>query len=316
MGSEQKNALVTGGGRGIGLAIVQELARAGMRVLLNDTGFSIDGRPEDPELSTRVSEELSRGGLSVVGSRANAATPEGARALIAEAGSRLGQVDILVNNAAILQDRMVFNLDPTSWDRVIANNLSAQFYLTHMVSQGMRTRMWGRVINMVSSAGLIGNRGQANYGSAKGGLVSLSRIAALDLARYGVTVNAITPFAHTRVTETIPPTTPWLVDYLATVKGVASPQSVALLARYLCSERAKVVTGQVFGVRGSEFFLFTQPRPIGVRSTERNATPDEDFLDHAFASWESEGLFTPLETDLMVMSRKFNQPEVPKPVRR
>jgi NAD(P)-dependent dehydrogenase (short-subunit alcohol dehydrogenase family) len=306
-----KVALVTGGGRGIGLSVVRELAGSGARVVLNDAGYAIDGSSEQPDLARTVCEELAREGWVVTPSATSAATLEGARSLVKEAGA-LGPVDILVNNAAILQDRMVFNLDPASWDTVLANNLDAAFYLTHLVAGEMRGRLWGRIINMVSSAGLIGSRGQANYGSAKGGLVALSRIAALDLARYGVTVNAIAPFAHTRVTETIPPTTPWLVDYIATVKGVAPPQSVARLVHYLCSERAKIYTGQVFGVRGNELFLFSQPRPVGAVAASDPDHLDEGFLDETFAGWEAQGLLTSLETDLMFMSRKLSNP---KPVR-
>lgn len=296
---------MTGGGRGIGLAIVRELASAGAHVVLNDTGFSVDGKPENDALAREVSSALSLEGLKVTPSTSNPATLEGARRLLAEA-SAVGPVDILVNNAAILQDRMVFNLDPASWDAVLANNLDAAFYLTHLASGEMRRRLWGRIINMVSSAGLIGNRGQANYGAAKGGLVALSRIAALDLARWGVTVNAIAPFAHTRVTETIPASTPWLVDYLATVKGVAPPTSVARLVTYLCSDRAKIYTGQVFGVRGRELFLFSQPRPVGVTTAPDTEHLDEGFLDRAFAGWEDQGLLAPLETDLMLMSRDLS----------
>jgi NAD(P)-dependent dehydrogenase (short-subunit alcohol dehydrogenase family) len=308
---EGKVALVTGGGRGIGLAIVRELAGSGARVVLNDAGYAIDGKPEQPGLARNVAEELRQEGVIVTPSATSAATLEGARELAREA-SAVGPVDILVNNAAILQDRMVFNLDPASWDAVLANNLNAAFYLTQQLSNDMRKRLGGRIINMVSSAGLIGNRGQANYGAAKGGLVSLSRIAALDLARYGVTVNAIAPFAHTRVTETIPPATPWLVDYIATVKGVAPPLSVARLVHYLCSERAKIYTGQVFGIRGNELFLFSQPRPVGAVAAADAAHLDDAFIERTFAGWEEEGLLTSLESDLMVMSRTLSNP---KPVR-
>jgi NAD(P)-dependent dehydrogenase (short-subunit alcohol dehydrogenase family) len=306
-----KVALVTGGARGIGLAIVRELARSGAQVVLNDAGFAIDGRPDEPDLAGRQAEELRREGLKVTPSTTSAATLEGARTLTQEAAA-VGPVDILVNNAAILQDRMIFNLEPSSWDAVIANNLSASFYLTRLIAPDMRSRLWGRILNMVSSAGLIGARGQANYGSAKGGLVALSRIAALDLARYGVTVNAICPFAHTRVTETIPPVTPWLVDYIATVKGVAPTESVARLARFLCSDRAKIYTGQVFGVRGNELFLFTQPRPVGAVSAADPEDLDQAFFEETFAGWEEQGLLTSLETDLMLLSRRLSNP---KPIR-
>ena len=308
MSIDGKVALVTGVGRGIGLAISRKLALAGAKVVVNDTGVTIDGTPDDPELAARIAEEIRQSGGKALASTQNAATLEGAKALVAEAEA-MGPVEILVNDAAILQDRMVFNLDPSSWDAVISNNLSAAFYLTRLLSVGMRERLWGRIVNLVSSAGLIGNRGQASYGSAKGGLTSLSRIAALDLARYGVTVNAIAPFAHTRVTETIPSSTPWLVDYLATVKGVAPAESVAELVLFLCSKRARIYTGQTFGVRGRELFVFSQPRPVGILRAPDAAHLDAEFLERAFDVWEEGGVLAPLETDLMLMSRDLSNSE-------
>ncbi len=298
-------ALVTGGARGIGLSIVRSLAEGGARVILDDAGLSIDGREEDPTLAATVAADLRKEGWEVRPSALNVSRWEDCQALYRFTRETYGKVDILVNNAAILQDRMVFNMEERSFEQVLRNNLFSAFYLTHLCSRDMREGLQGRILNVVSTSGLIGNRGQANYGTAKGGLVALSRIAALELARYGITVNAIAPFAHTRVTETIEPTTPWLAEYLATVKNVAPPASVGTLVRYLCSQRAKVITGQVFGVRGGEVFLFSQPRPVGVARTTGKETLDEDFLARTFDTWDKEGLFTPLETDLMHFSRRF-----------
>jgi NAD(P)-dependent dehydrogenase (short-subunit alcohol dehydrogenase family) len=298
-------ALVTGGGRGIGLAIVRALASAGVRVVLDDAGLSIDGHPQEPELASRVEKELRGEGLEVRGSSLDVSTWENAKTLHTFATETYGPPDILVNNAAILQDRMVFNLEESSFEAVLRNDLFSAFYLTHLVSRSLRERLQGRIVNIVSTSGLIGNRGQANYGAAKGGLVALSRVTALELARYGVTVNAVAPFAHTRVTETLQPTTPWLAEYLSTVKGAAEPASVGNLVRYLCSDKAKVLTGQVFGVRGDEVFLFSQPRPVGTAAAGKGKELTDDFLSATFAEWENEGLFTPLETDLMHFHRRF-----------
>jgi NAD(P)-dependent dehydrogenase (short-subunit alcohol dehydrogenase family) len=299
-----KVALVTGAGRGIGLAVAWELGRRGARVMVNDAGFSIRGEPEDPELAFRVAAQLRAEGIEAEGSAVALGTFAASETLVAETERAFGPVDILVNNAAILQDRMVFNLTPESWDRVLQNNLHAAFYTLRLVAPKMRQRQFGRIINMVSSAGLVGNLGQANYGASKGGLAALSRIAALDLARYGVTVNAIAPFAHTRVTEIIPPNTPALVDYLATVKNVSLPESVAKLCAFLALESTNVITGQIFGVRGREVFLFSQPRPIGVQVAPEGEGLSDAFLQEAVRRWE-EGYFTPLETDLELMSVPF-----------
>ena len=305
MDVEGSVALVTGGARGIGLAVARALAKGGARVIVNDAGLSIDGRAENPGLAAKVESELRKEGCEVRSSALDIATWEDCQGLHRFARETYGKVDILVNNAAILQDRMVFNMEERSFEQVLRNNLFSAFYLTHLCSRDMRERLQGRIVNMVSSSGLIGNRGQANYGAAKGGLVALSRIAALELARYGITVNAIAPFAHTRVTETIEPATPWLAEYLATVKDVARPESVGTLVSYLCSARAKVITGQVFGVRGDEVFLFSQPRPVGIARAGGKDGLDDAFLARTFDSWDKEGLFTPLETDLMYFSRRL-----------
>lgn len=298
-------AVVTGGGRGIGLAIARSLALAGSKVVVCDAGYTIDGKPGDPDVASRAVESLKASHLEAVASSVDVSTWDGANKLLKETLDSFGPPSILVNNAAIIQDKMVFNMEEKSFEQVLRNNLFSAFYLSSLVSKGMKERLSGRIVNIVSSSGLIGNRGQSNYGTAKGGLVSLSRINALELARYGVTVNAIAPFAHTRVTETIVPTTPWLKEYLETVKDRASPERVGELVRYLCTDKAKVVTGQVFGVRGDEVFLFSQPRPVGVEHAGEGKDLTEEFLDKAFAHWEEKGLFTPLETDLMHFSRKL-----------
>ncbi|MDA8199254.1 MAG: SDR family NAD(P)-dependent oxidoreductase [Thermaerobacter sp.] len=297
-----RHAIVTGGARGIGLAVARALGSRGAKIVLADAGLDPTGRPEDPSVAANAAAALRAEGIEAVPFVEALSTAETAERLVAFATERLGPVDILVNNAAVLQDRMVWNLTMAAWDEVLAVNLSSAFYLLRQVAPGMRERRWGRVINMVSSAGLIGNTGQANYAAAKGGLAALSRVAALDLARYGVTVNAVAPFAHTRITDLIVPRHPAVAEYLTTVRGVASPDSVGQLAAYLATEEAKVYTGQVFGVRGGEVFLFSAPRPVGVQRYA-NSTPTAENLAAAFARWEEQGLLTPLETDLEYMSR-------------
>jgi NAD(P)-dependent dehydrogenase (short-subunit alcohol dehydrogenase family) len=297
-------ALVTGGARGIGRAVTETLAQHGLTVIMADAGLALDGRPDEPDLAEKVATELQAQGLHVIPYGSRLRTAEDADRLVGSVEDQAGPVDILVNNAAILQDRMVFNLPPSSWDEVIQNNLSVPFYLLRRVAPSMRERRRGRIVNILSSAGLIGNYGQANYAAAKAGLYGLTRVAALDLARYTVTVNAVVPFAHTRVTEAIVPRHPAVVEYLATIKGRASPTSVAAVVAYLCSEAAAVLTGQTFGVRGQEVFVFPPPRPAGVIVAAGSLSPD--VMDEAVQRWEAAGLLTPLETDLMVMSKPLS----------
>jgi NAD(P)-dependent dehydrogenase (short-subunit alcohol dehydrogenase family) len=299
-------AVVTGGARGIGRAVAETLARHGLTVIVADAGLAIDGRPDDPDLAEKVAAELQGQGLTVLPYRNRLSTADDADRLVDWIEDQTGPVDILVNNAAILQDRMVFNLPPSSWDEVVQNNLSVPFYLLRRVAPSMRERRLGRIVNILSSAGLIGNYGQANYAAAKAGLFGLTRVAALDLARYTVTVNAVVPFAHTRVTDAIVPRHPAVVEYLATVKDRASPAHVAAVVAYLCSEAAAVLTGQTLGVRGPEVFVFSPPRPAGAVRAAGPLSPD--VLDQAVRRWEAEGLLTPLETDLMVMSKPLSDP--------
>ena len=188
---------------------------------------------------------------------------------------KFGGIDIVVNCAAILRDGLVFKGTPADWDEVVRNNLSAAYYLTHATTPVMRQQFkdgrgqddgydWGRIVNLVSTAAYIGNYGQASYASAKGGLTALMRITALDMARAGVTCNAVVPFAHTRVTEMIKPANDEQAAYKE--RGLKVPaEHVARLIGYLCSPAAQSVTGQILGVRGREVFVFSQPRPVASR---------------------------------------------------
>lgn len=268
---EGRVAIVTGGARGIGAAISEMLIGCGASVVIADSGTTIDGRDKDPSVAQQIAGRL--------GERArpyteDMAIPAAAARVVELAKDEFGGIDIIVNNAAILRDDFVFKANPDDWDTVIRNNLSAAFYLLRAATPILRDQAkekrgvdgndgaygWGRIINIISSVAFFGNYGQASYASAKGGLTTLTRIAALDMARSGITCNAIAPFAHTRVTDIIQPANPEQEVYKERALTVPA-ENVADLAAYLCSPAASDVSGQVFGVRGREVFIFTRPQP-------------------------------------------------------
>ena len=300
-------AIVTGGGRGIGEAIARALHRAGAAVLVADNGTGIDGNGSDASVAEALADALGERTLAFTDS---VASPEAAAQMVRTAQAEFGGVDIIVNCAAILRDALVFKGPPADWDTLIRNNLSAAYYLTHEATPLMRQQFkngrgtdagsdgaydWGRIINIGSTAGLYGNFGQASYGSAKAGLFGLTRVTAMEMIRSNVTANLVAPFASSRVTQMIQPANDEQAEYKERAMRV-SPDHVANLVTYLCSDPAKDVTGQIFGVRGREVFLFSQPRPIVTLTQSGKDWTTED-LAQAVDS-ELRDHFTDLATDL------------------
>lgn len=280
---EGRVALVTGGGRGIGRAIVTALHAAGASVVVADNGTGIDGEGADPSVATALAREL--GGRAAAYTE-SIASPSSAAAAVDLAKRHFGGLDIVVNNAAILRDAFIFKADPLAWDAVLRNNLSAAFHILAAATPLLRDQLkagrggesgWGRIVNIVSSAGLYGNYGQAAYASAKAGLVGLTRVVALDMQRSKVTCNAVAPFAATRVTESIKPANPAQETYKARALTVPAA-AVAELVAFLAGDAAAGITGQLLGVRGKEVFLFSQPRPVA-----RLVSPGADGLAAAIA---------------------------------
>jgi len=254
-------AIVTGGARGIGFAIVEDLIGHGASVVVVDSGVSISGEPVEPKLADEVTAKYPNA-AAVCADISETGTANEAVELALE---RFGAVDIVVNNAAILRDAFIFKANPEAFESVLRTNLTGAFRMLAAATPVMRDqqkngRAPGAIVNMVSTAGIYGNFGQAAYGAAKAGLIGLTRVVAHDLARSKITCNAVAPFAATRVTETIKPANEAQAAYKEKALQVPA-KYVARLVTFLASPDASHISGQLFGARGREVFVFSQARP-------------------------------------------------------
>lgn len=310
MGEELKGrvALVTGGGRGIGRAIAQALYDAGASVAIVDNGATMDGRDPDATVAPSAAADL---GPFAQGLALDISDPDQAEAAVARTVEAMGGLDIVVNNAAILRDAFVFKQDPADWDAVIQNNLTGAFYMLRAATPVLREQAkagrgdgnayrWGRILNITSTVPFYGQYGQAAYASAKAGLVGMMRIAALDMARAGVTANAIAPFAATRMTDTVQPMTEEQKTYKENALK-ADPRHVGALAAWLASDAGAETTGQLFGIRGREIFLFSLPRPVARFAPEGPEDWSHERLTEAMAT-QCDGLLADGLTDLEVFA--------------
>src|SRR4051795_9834797 len=268
-----KVAIVTGGGRGIGRAIALALAREGARVMVCDIGASLQGAGTDAGPAGGVGAEIKQMGGEAIASTLSIAEPKNTEEIVKAAINAFGRVDILVNNAGILRDVIFHKMSHSDWSDVIAVHLNGSFNMSRAVAAHFREQGAGSYIHMMSTSGLIGNFGQANYMAAKLGIMGLSRGIALDMARFNVRSNCIAPFAWSRMIGSIPVESEEEKARVEKFRAM-TPEKIAPLAVYLASDRAQGVTGQVFSVRANEIFLFNQPRPIRTIHRSDGWTPE------------------------------------------
>jgi len=275
---EGRIAIVTGAGQGIGRGHALELARQGARVVVNDLGVALDGAEVHSPLAEQVVAEITAAGGTAIADVNDASDTDGAARMVQAALETFGGLDIVVNNAGVLRDKMLVNLAPDDWDTVLRVHLRSTFAVTQAAATWWRTRskagepVDARVITTTSGAGLYGNVGQTNYAAAKAGIVGFTLAASLELSRYGVTVNAVAPGGRTRMTEQV------FAGTMADVEGgfdSFDPANVAPLVAWLASPEAADVTGRVIEAWGGRIAVVEGWHPGPTIEVQRRWDPNE-----------------------------------------
>ncbi|GAA1420840.1 SDR family oxidoreductase [Streptomyces thermospinosisporus] len=275
---EGRVVAVTGAGRGLGRAHALAFAAEGARVVVNDLGVGLDGTPGADSPAARVAAEIRAAGGEAVAHGADIATPEGAASLVRTALDTYGRFDTLVNNAGFLRDRMLVNLGEDDWDAVLRVHLKGHFLpLRHAAAHWRAETRAGRrpaarIVNTTSGAGLLGSAGQGNYSAAKAGIAALTLVAAAELGRYGVQVNAIAPAARTRMTEHT------FADAMAPPASgfdAMAPENVSPLVVWLGSAASEGATGRVFETAGGRITVMEGWHPGPTTDKGTRLTPEE-----------------------------------------
>ncbi len=273
---DDKVAIVTGAGGGLGRAEALLLASEGAKVLVNDVGGARDGKADgdgaDPGMAAKVVEEIRAAGGTAETNTDSVANPEGAKAIIDAAVAAFGRVDILVNNAGILRDKTLRKMTEPMWDAVVAVHLKGTFLCTQYAAQRMIEQGdGGRIVNTTSVSGMMGNFGQANYAAAKAGIYGLTRTAAIELQKYRITVNALAPIAKTRMTEDLP-----MFQGMDTMTPEHVAPATLFMASDLCGDR----TGHVLAASGSRMYAFRVVETRGKFKDDNQAWTAEEIAEH------------------------------------
>jgi NAD(P)-dependent dehydrogenase (short-subunit alcohol dehydrogenase family) len=268
-----KVMVVTGAGRGIGREIALLAASEGGKVVVNDLGGSAEGEGNDVSVAEQVVGEIKRAGGAAVPNGDSVSDPQGAERIIKTAIDNFGRIDCVVNNAGILRDRIFHRMSAVDWDAVIKVHLYGAFYMSKAASPYFKEQESGSFVHFTSTSGLVGNFGQANYAAAKLGIVGLSKSIALDMARFHVRSNCVSPFAWSRLIGTIPVDTPEQKARVERVKNTMTASKIAPICVFLGSDLSRDVTGQIFAVRKDEIFLMSQSRPLRVAHKDGGWTP-------------------------------------------
>lgn len=295
---EGKVVVVTGAGRGIGRDIALQMAGEGAAVVVNDLGVGVDGSTSADTPAAEVVREIeSRGGRAVANYESVSDWVAAGR-IVQCAMDTFGRIDAVVNNAGILRDRFFFNMSVDEWRAVIDVHLNGSFFVARAAAPHFKAQNSGAYVHMTSTSGLIGNVGQANYAAAKLGIAALSKSIAIDMRRYKVRSNCISPFAWSRMIGSIPTETPQQQARVEKLKKMESGK-IAPMAVFLASDAASEVSGQIFAVRANEIFLMSQPRPLRGMQRNEGWTP-QSIAEHALPALKSG--FTSLETSGEVFS--------------
>jgi NAD(P)-dependent dehydrogenase (short-subunit alcohol dehydrogenase family) len=262
-----KVVIVTGAGRGIGREIACAVARAGAKVVVNDLGVTAAGQDPDSALANAVVKEIAAEGGDSIANGDSVADPQGAERIVRGAIEAFGRIDGVVNGAGILRDSFFHKMSFDDWKAVIDVHLHGTFNVSRSVAPHFKEQGSGSLVHLTSTSGLIGNRAQANYSAAKAGIAALSKSIALDMEKFHIRSNCISPFAWTRMTDTIPEITEADRLRVARLRSMTVSQITPLVI-FLLSELSTAVTGQILAVRKNEIFLMSQSRPL--RSIHRD----------------------------------------------